>query len=344
QGEGHRAGQWFRQQLSPLTPPTVSTSSYRQGGVYVVIGGAGGIGAVWSEYMMRTYGARLVWIGRRQKDQVIQAKLDRLAELGPAPLYLSADASDRAALQQAYQTIKGKYAEIHGLVHSAIALLDKSLTNMDEAAFQAGLAAKVDVCVRMAQVFAQEPLDCVLFFSSMTAFARTAGQSNYAAGCVFTDAFAQQLGRAWARPDGRPLVKIMNWGYWGNVGVASTRAYQERMARAGVGSIEPQEGMAALECLLAGPVDQLAFVKMTRAVDGLDWTASMPVDRLRDTLLHTASTVLGVDVRELDPDTDLHEYGFDTLTLSRFAELLNQVLTLAEARPAALSQALTPDE
>ena len=33
------------------------------------------------------------------------------------------------------------------------------------------------------------------------------------------------------------------------------------MALAGVGSIEPGEGMAALESLLAGPVDQVAFLK-----------------------------------------------------------------------------------
>ena len=110
-------------------------SRYRQGGVYVVIGGAGGIGEVWSEYMMRTYAARLVWIGRRQKDQAIQAKLDRLAKLGHVPLYLSADASDREALQQAYQAIKQEHGQIHGVVHAAIVLLDKSLANMEEERF-----------------------------------------------------------------------------------------------------------------------------------------------------------------------------------------------------------------
>ena len=384
QGEGRSAGQWFRQQLLPLTLPDASTSSrssrprptpssaqeergpapgiyapeggrrdrcippdsrYRQGGVYVVIGGAGGIGEVWSEYMMRTYGARLVWIGRRQKDQAIQAKLDRLAKLGPAPLYLSADATDREALQRAYQAIKREHDQIHGVVHAAIVLLDKSLANMDEADFRAGLAAKVDVCVRLAQVFAKEPLDFVLFFSSMTAFSKAAGQSNYAAGCTFKDAFARQLARAWTQPDGGPLVKVMNWGYWGHVGIVSSRAYQERMAQAGVGSIEPGEGMAALESLLGSPVDQVALLKMTRAIDGMDQAESLTVyhepapscigmiqvrqaadarlragpgagtgqavARVRETLLSAAATVLGVDVDDIDTHVDLTEYGFD---------------------------------
>ena len=46
--------------------------------------------------------------------------------------------------------MKQHHPEIHGLVHSAIVLLDKSLANMDEERFRAGLAAKIDVSVRMA--------------------------------------------------------------------------------------------------------------------------------------------------------------------------------------------------
>src|SRR5215813_10579193 len=76
---------------------------YRPGGVYVVIGGAGTIGRVWSEHVIRRVGARIIWIGRRQKDATIQAALDALAALGPAPLYIAADAADRQDLARAFQ-------------------------------------------------------------------------------------------------------------------------------------------------------------------------------------------------------------------------------------------------
>src|SRR5947199_644412 len=56
----------------------------------------------------------------------------------------------------------------------------------------------------------------------------------------------------------------MNWGYWGSVGVVAEPAYRERMAQAGLGSIEPAEAMEALEYLLAGPVDQMAVLKTTK--------------------------------------------------------------------------------
>ena len=47
----------------------------------MVIGGAGGIGEVWSQFMMENYRAQIIWIGRRKKDDAIQAKLDRYPNL-----------------------------------------------------------------------------------------------------------------------------------------------------------------------------------------------------------------------------------------------------------------------
>ncbi|HXH09318.1 MAG TPA: SDR family NAD(P)-dependent oxidoreductase [Alphaproteobacteria bacterium] len=385
-GVTHGAPRWFRQQLVPVTFPAASPSLYRSGGVYVVIGGSGGLGEVWSAYMLRTYGARLVWIGRRPKDKAIQAKLDRLAELGPAPLYLSADAADGAALRRAYEAIKARYGQIHGVVHAAVVLLDQSLANMDEARFRAGLAAKVDTSVRMAQVFQEEALDFVLVFSSIMSFLKAAGQSNYAAGCTFQDAFAHQLGRQWRRSHGGPVVKVINWGYWGEVGVVASKAYRDRMLTAGFGSIDPTEAMAALEALLAGPLDRLALVRtaqpvMTRgatdapffnaidaseqiaiiaercsppsAVDKLHQrlgrlptaahavtgargsaigAADVPRKHLEDRLLaevtQATSRALRVDPNDLDVDADLHEYGFDAISLTRMTDLLNERLGL----------------
>jgi polyketide synthase PksN len=237
---------------------------YRHNGVYVVIGGAGGLGTIWSRFMIETYGAHIIWIGRRPEDADIQAKLNDLARLGPAPVYITADATDRDSLQRAYAEIKRRHPRIHGVIHAAIALQDKGLAGMDEARFRAGLTAKVDVCVRLAQVFEQEDLDFTLFFSSAQSFSKSPGQSNYAAGCTFKDAFARALSR-----HRRGRVKVVNWGYWSHAGVVSSPDYQERMRQAGIGSIEPEEGMAALDALLNGPMDQVVLMKITPLAIGV---------------------------------------------------------------------------
>jgi acyl transferase domain-containing protein len=325
-----RGKQWRRRKLIPLQGAAPGRrTGYRHGGVYVVIGGAGGIGEAWTEYMIRTYRAQVVWIGRRDSDPVIERKIDRLASFGPAPLYLRADGTDEAELRRACETVRWRFGTIHGVVHSALSLRDQSLAQMTEERFRAGYAGKLDVSVRMAQVFADAELDFVLFFSSVISFTKAAGQANYAAGCMFKDAFADRLAREWACP-----VKVMNWGYWGSVGAVASTAYRERMEREGIGSIEPDEAMRALELLLSSPFDQLALLKAApHRVDAIDISETVAVypgvgesddrgptppdvlGRLRD----LANTQIGGGIQPSDEERQLSDYGFSPAALTTLA-------------------------
>ncbi len=254
----YRHGQWFQQQLAPLVLPSGGDAPYRLKGTYVVIGGAGGLGEVWTRQLVRDYGANVVWLGRRAEDDRIRRRLDALEQLGPRPLYLAVDCGDEAALRRARAEILRRFDAVHGLVHAALVLADESLVAMQETRFRAALHAKLATGVAAARVFAEDALDFVLFFSSLNAFEKSPGQANYAAACTFQDAFATHL-----RQCSATTVKVMNWGYWGGVGRVKDAFYQTRMARAGVGSIEPAEGLAALENLLCAPLDQAALAKVT---------------------------------------------------------------------------------
>ncbi|UVM52813.1 SDR family NAD(P)-dependent oxidoreductase [Pseudomonas sp. B21-015] len=273
-----REGEWFRQRLLPLTERAQTAAGavhYREGGVYVVIGGAGGIGEVWTRHLISHWRARVIWLGRRVADDEINHQLAVLAQFArqhhaAPPLYLQADATDAGQLTRARQQVVEACGPINGWVHSALVLDDARLAQMDEAQFSAVFDAKRLTSIAMAQVCttADNPaLDFVLFFSSMIAFSRAAGQSNYAAGCAFADAFAAQLDQHGPCP-----VKVINWGYWGSVGVVADAGYRARMAAQGLGSIEPQEGMAALDRLLTSPLPQLGLIKLLApmAIAGID--------------------------------------------------------------------------
>ncbi|MFZ5638598.1 MAG: SDR family NAD(P)-dependent oxidoreductase [Pseudomonadota bacterium] len=256
----HRGGEWFRQSLALAGELPAATPVCRDEGVYVVIGGAGGVGEVWSREMIVRHRAQIVWIGRRPRDAAIDAKIEALAQLGPAPMYLSADATDPEALAAAAREVLDAHSAIHGVVHSAIVLQDQSLARMDEATFRASLAAKVDVCAAMTRAFGGLPLDFMLFFSSVVSFVKSAGQANYAAGCTFKDSFALHLDqtRDYA-------AKTINWGYWGSVGIVADESYNKLMEMMGIGSIEPDEGMACLRALMDSATQQLALIKTRNA-------------------------------------------------------------------------------
>ncbi|WP_439657534.1 SDR family NAD(P)-dependent oxidoreductase [Lentzea sp. HUAS TT2] len=264
-----RDGEWYRQRLVELAGPVPAGPAHenlRPDDVVVAIGGAGGIGVVWTEHMIRKHKARVVWIGRRPLDGRIEALRDRLAAHGPAPDYVQADATDPAALRRARDEVVRRYGPVRGVLHSTVVLADQSLARMDEDRFDAGYAAKADVAVNIAEVFGDEPLAFVSFFSSLQSFLTSPGQANYAAGCTFADASAEHLGTRLSCP-----VKVMHWGYWGGVGVAADDAHRERMARGGVASIEPAEGMAAYDTLLGSRRSQLAVMRVThtRAFEGV---------------------------------------------------------------------------
>jgi polyketide synthase PksM len=231
-----------------------------------VIGGAGGIGEVWTQWVMQHCNAQVVWIGRRAIDDSIRAKQQKLAQFGQPPLYVQADATDAEALLAAKAQIAQQFPnqQIRGVIHSAIVLADMSLARMDETTFRSSLQAKVAVSVALAKAFAdasedQQALDWVLFFSSLQSFTKEPGQSNYAAGCTFKDSYALQLQQQLMCD-----VKTINWGYWGSVGIVSSDDYRDVMAAGGIGSIEKEDGMQTLASCLATPFAQMAVLKVTQ--------------------------------------------------------------------------------
>ena len=169
-------------------------------------------------------------------------------------MYFSADATNQDSLEQVCKTILKAYPAINGVLHSALVLHDQSIARMEESAFRSSLSSKVDISVNMDRVFGRQELDFMLFFSSIISFIKSPGQCNYSTGCNFKDSFAHKLQQERPYP-----VKIMNWGYWGNVGVVADDSYKKIMAQMGIGSIEPDEGMASLQALVRSPMRQVAL-------------------------------------------------------------------------------------
>jgi hypothetical protein len=154
--------------------------------------------------------------------------------------------------------IKARWGAIHGVIHSALVLDDRSVGRMSAETLEAVLRPKAAGSRALVEVFGAEPLDWLCFFSSAQSFSGGAGQGNYTAACAWQDAYAEALGRTSPYP-----VHVVNWGYWGEVGVVSGTGYRERMARMGVGSIGAAEGIEIVERVLAGGPRQVAAIKLS---------------------------------------------------------------------------------
>jgi acyl carrier protein len=104
---------------------------------------------------------------------------------------------------------------------------------------------------------ADRPLDFFVLYSSAAALLGFAGQGNYAAANAFLDALAHHR-----RSRGLPGLSIA-WGPFAEVGMAVASADRgQRLASRGVGSLQPAQGLAVLEHLLASPAVHLGVIPL----------------------------------------------------------------------------------
>jgi hypothetical protein len=61
-------------------------------------------------------------------------------------------------------------------------------------------------------------------------------------------------------------VKVINWGYWGEVGVVANDEFKQKMIDAGVIPIRVDEGIETLERLLASTYNQLYTFNFKKSV------------------------------------------------------------------------------
>ncbi|RKN71624.1 SDR family NAD(P)-dependent oxidoreductase [Streptomyces klenkii] len=255
-----RRGVLHHRRLVPAaaTPPA---ERIRHDGTYLILGGAGGIGLELTAWLVRTHRAKVVLLGRSELDAARRERLRAIDPSGTLVSYRRADATDPAALRDAVAWTRTTHGALHGVFHATIVLRDQTVATMTEDTFRSVLEAKTRTSVALhAALGASAGLDFVLFFSSAVALAGSAGQSNYAAGSTFEDAFAHHLDDVLGA-----RVAVINWGYWGTVGIVADERNRSRLAAAGIHSITPEEGMAAVHAVLGRPDRQVVVVKADAA-------------------------------------------------------------------------------
>jgi polyketide synthase PksN len=251
-----RDGLLWQRRLARLDSDAPRRSVFRDGGVYLIAGGAGEVGYALSRLLAERFRARLVWLGRRALDSRIQARLESIRALGGEAVYLSADVSEIPAnLALVLNKASAAFGKIHGVIHAAMVMSDAALAGTDESSFRAILAPKTAGSIHLAEAVRDLDLDFQVFFSSIQSFVGDKRQAAYAAGSAFLDGYAARLDAETSHP-----VRAINWGYWA-VGNAADGAVTSHLDVLGYGMLSAEEGLAAIETALALPAPQLVAVK-----------------------------------------------------------------------------------
>ena len=243
-GQQLSAGARFVPQLLPAAVDPPSLAAWAQPlhhQCWAVTGGTGALGLLCGAWLLQHQAARVVLLGR--SGRLAAPASPHLMAAGVGSLCLAAcDAAVAADCGAALG-----HAAVAGLLHAGGILADAHLQRQTPQRISAVHAPKVAGWRQLTAATAAVPLHRALLFSSIAAVTGPSGSTNYAAANAALDAAAalgQQAGLG---------AGAVQWGAWADVGmVASNAAVHDAMLRAGVGLVQPRQGMAVVQALLAG--------------------------------------------------------------------------------------------
>lgn len=213
-------------------------SLLKEGGVYLITGGLGGIGLTIAEHLARTQRARLVltgrsalpeasvwdtWLAEHGDDDPVSQKIKRLRSFeayGAEVLVLSADVTSQAEMENVVATARARFGGIDGVLHAAGVppggMIQLKTTEMAATV----LAPKIQGTIVLDAVMRDERPAFIALCSSLNGIFGGFGLVDHCAANAFLDAFAEACA---PRADTR--VFSINWDGWLEVGQAANAAF-----------------------------------------------------------------------------------------------------------------------
>ena len=333
--------------LEELSIKSSAETPLKRGGVYIVSGGAGGLGRIFAEYLVQKYGARLLLAGRSELGESDRRFLE---PLGAHAIYCRADVSTAEGASQVVYEAKQRYGALNGVIHAAGELRDGLVWNKSQEDFAAVLRPKVRGVEALDAATSQEPLDYFILFSSTAGLLGNAGQSDYAYANAYLDAFAhkrEELRRA-GRRCGRTLS--LNWPLWREGGMQG--ALEGTAADAlGLLLLERSAGLEIFEQALTSHEVQVWGCAgdrgkiRTRLLERRPQTQrkkSVPSDpilpaasispravtpsQIIDYLIRQFAEVTKLPLAQIHADEPIENYGVDSIMVTTFAQMLERDL------------------
>ncbi|QUX26969.1 SDR family NAD(P)-dependent oxidoreductase [Nocardiopsis akebiae] len=232
---------------------------WKDGGVYLITGGAGALGGVFAQDIaVRVRAPRIVVTGRSPLDAHKEALLERLRRLGAEAVYEQADVAVRDEAVELVRGVRRRFGRIDGVLHSAGLIRDAFVLSKDAGEFARVLAPKVAGLVHLDEATHDADLDFLVAFSSVAGALGNVGQSDYATANAFMDAYAAHRNALVARGERRGRTLSIGWPLWAEGGMRVDAATERSLRESfGLVPLSSETGVRALYRALASGRDQV---------------------------------------------------------------------------------------
>ncbi|WP_328877591.1 non-ribosomal peptide synthetase [Streptomyces sp. NBC_00299] len=253
-----RGGARYVRRLGRVTLPEPGPV-FRDGGVYLLIGGTGGIAQELSRHLAERHRARLVWFSRGDLGPEQRAATEEIRASGGDVAHVRGDACATADLAAAVTEAHRRFGALHGVVHAAMVFDNHALADLDEETFTAATRVKTEGAAALAAAVDGQDLDFLVYFSSAGSFGSFAGNGAYTCASATEDAYALFLRDRLPYP-----VTVVNQGYWGMVGSGAQPGLADIFAGLGIQGFSAAAGIAAVHRILGSGLPQVMPIRAGR--------------------------------------------------------------------------------
>jgi polyketide synthase PksN len=322
---------------------------WKEQGIYLITGGVGGLGLIFAkEIVQQVKNTTLILTGRSSLNDKKQAKLKELEAMGSRIEYKQVDITDKKAVTRLIQSIQENNGSLHGIIHCAGVIRDSFIIKKNKEELQEVLGPKVTGLVNLDQACKDMDLDFFVLFSSITGSLGNPGQADYSMANAFMDVYAGYRNDLVELKERHGRTLSMNWPLWKEGGMnVNTEIEKLMMQNTGMITMKTGTGIQALYQGLASGGNQVMVMegKLSRMKQTLlsimnpviphkkksgesDLTTRIDANSLRDKvqaiLIEAVYKILKVNTEDIDVNTELSEYGFDSITFTAFSNKLNQ--------------------
>jgi acyl-CoA synthetase (AMP-forming)/AMP-acid ligase II/acyl carrier protein/NADP-dependent 3-hydroxy acid dehydrogenase YdfG len=330
----YRAGTRLVPRLRPLSTPDIAAEPpLRTGGLYVVTGGAGGIGRRLADHLSTVYSATVVRWGRSPDGS------------GAAGAYEMVNVADVAEVTAAIEALERRYGRgLDGVFHLAGAdvrpywsdLDGHTVARLDPAELARAYEAKVYGTMALGAALRDRPDTGLVLFSSVLGHFGAYAFGAYASANSFLAGFAEYHGGHLGRP-----VRCLDWSMWQDLGMNRDNPTLPAARRRGLRDIDPDHGLALLTAALARPETEIVVgvdatnpfiarhLDAPRPVDAPEPRAGAttpPTDEVEREVAGLWQAVLGQ--RAVAREDDFFDLGGTSLDVARLIDQINNRLSV----------------